>query len=316
MSVYTSLDRGELSEFLQRYRVGVLIDHTGIADGIENTNYFVTTDMGRYVLTVFEQSPAEELTFCLELMAYLAKQSIPCAKPQADKNREYLQTIRGKPAALVRRLNGTSVSTPSLAHCRAIGTGLGRMHQAASQFGYSRENQRGHAWHVHTAAKLTSWLDETDARLLTEELEYRRNHKLSSLPSGVLHADLFRDNALFVGHTLTGLIDFYHAYTGPLIYDLAVTVSDWCFCPQEHFDLAAARSLVDAYSNEREVSQPEKDAWVICMRATGLRFWLSRMHDLRFPRDGTITHTKDPNTFRHLLHVCRERSEMLTSVWR
>lgn len=316
MSVYTNVTASELENFLKRYSVGVLRDYAGIAEGIENTNYFVTTDQGRFVLTLFERTAAKELPYCLNLMAFLADHAIPSAHPLADSAGEYLQMLQGKPAALVQRLDGASVADPDREHCRAIGSTIGRMHQVTLTYRATRDNERGVDWHANTATLIRDRLDPAAQAMLDSELDFLRRFDFGRLPQGVIHADLFRDNALFDGHRLTGLIDFYYAHFGPLIYDLAVTVSDWCFGRHGRFDSDRARAMVQAYGSERAVVAREVDAWLACLRAAGLRFWLSRLKDRLFPRGGEITHIKDPAPFKAVLEACHSQPQLLQSVWR
>ncbi|MEQ8661711.1 MAG: homoserine kinase, partial [Gammaproteobacteria bacterium] len=242
MSVYTVVARAELEAFLRGYALGTLDDYAGIEAGIENTNYFVTTTLGEYVLTLFEVTPTEDLDYCLALMAHLADAGIPSAHPLADRRGSYLGELCGKPAALVVRLPGRSVTRPDVVHCRAIGTAMARMHLAGTSFARERAAERGQHWRATVIERLRAAVDGSERQLLDAiagdaELAERRD-----LPHGVIHADLFHDNALFVGESLTGIIDFYYAHTGAFVYDLAVSVADWCFGPAG-LDAARARAL-------------------------------------------------------------------------
>lgn len=315
MSVYTVVEQSELETFLQSFEVGSLITYAGIIAGIENTNYFVTTTAGEFVLTVFEITPAAELPYFLELMAYLAEHGIASAHPIADGNGRYLQELKGKPAALVHRLTGAHVTTPDVAHCAAIGTAMARMHQAAGEFTASRANDRGPQWQTSTAELVLPKLNEADRALLKEALFEQPGKQNDVLPSGVIHADLFRDNALFESHDLSGIIDFYYAHNGPLIYDLAVTVVDWCLNARDVFAVSEAVKLVDAYDEIRAVSDSERESWPYYVRATGLRFWLSRLKDKHFPRAGSLTHIKDPEPFKRVLLAGRDPLAAINKVW-
>lgn len=317
MSVYTNLSASELQDFLRLYRVGQLQDFVGVADGIENSNYFVTTDQGRFVLTLFEQATVDRdgLRYCLGLMAFLSEQSVPSAHPIRDANGNYLGVLKGKPAALVERLGGVSVEAPDLEHCRVIGATLGAMHAAARSYPETRENERGWAWHASTATQTRIHLSASEQTLLDSELAFMRRFDFNRCPQGVIHADLFRDNVLFEGPTLSGLIDFYYAHNGPLIYDVAVTVCDWCFSSTAVFDRTRAGALIGAYASTRVVTATEIEAWLPCLRAAGLRFWLSRLKDQLFPREGQITHIKDPSPFKAVLQACHRDSDELQSVW-
>jgi len=315
MSVYTKVLPHELTGFLQAYSLGQLEQFAGISDGIENTNYFVTTDRGEYVLTLFEVLTRDELPYFLELMAFLAERGIPCAHPVADNRGNYLRDLNGKPAALVKKLTGASVDIPEADHCAAIGREMGRMHKVSTQFPLHRKMVRGPKWWKVTAERVLPKIPEAEARLLREELEFQFAHLYRNLPVGVIHADLFRDNALFIGTRLTGIIDFYYACNNFFIYDLAVTINDWCNSADEQQNLRNARALLGAYQVERRVSAGEIDAWPVMLRAAALRFWLSRLLDKYFPRHGEITHIKDPDAFRCILQNRVQNSGQTRLMW-
>jgi len=310
MSVYTSIEFHQLEKFLNRYQLGTLVSYQGINAGIENTNYFVTTTVGEFVLTLFEQYSAEELPYFLELMAYVAEHEIPCAHPSPDKKGYYLQEIKGKPAALVQRLWGQDVKLPSLAQCRAIGTALGRLHLISPTFPHYRANERGPTWWKTTAERVLPYLNTQDALLLESELGFQAAYQHLELPRGVIHADLFRDNALFQGDTLTGIIDFYYACNDVLLYDVAIVVNDWCSLPNGQLDEPRVKAIFESYCEQRPITHLESKAWFILLRAAALRFWLSRLQDLYFPRLGEMTHIKNPAMFRNILqsHIALEKS--------
>jgi homoserine kinase type II len=301
MSVFTPVSRDQLEIFLALYDQGPLVDFRGINAGIENTNFFVTTERGEFVLTLFEKHAAHELPFFLNLMAHLAEHDIPSAHPIADRAGKYLQRLNAKPAALVRRLTGESPQNPSLRHCRAIGHGLARLHLAALDYPGYRDNDRGYTWWLAARAVLHARLTDDDARLLDAELKFQGQDRYAGLCRGVIHADLFRDNAMFVSDELTGVIDFYYACNDVLLYDLAITVNDWCGKPDGSLDPVKAAALIGAYDQERGLTALERRAWPVMLRAAALRFWLSRLHDKHFPRPGQITHIKDPDEFKNIL---------------
>jgi homoserine kinase type II len=305
MSVYTRIERHELEEFLRDYSVGTLVDFSGISAGIENTNYFVTTNQGGYVLTLFETLNTEQLPYFLDLMAHLAEHGVPCAHPAADLQGHYLRTLKDKPAALVQRLSGSNVEHPSQAQCAAVGGALGRMHTAGLSFQDYRANDRGPTWREATARKVLPRLTADETELLKNELEFQNSFPNQELPQGVIHADLFRDNVLFIGDRLTGIIDFYYACNDALLYDLAITVNDWCSEEDGSLRTDTSTALLIAYRQQRPLQPQEHQAWPVMLRAAALRFWLSRLHDLHFPRPGEMTHTKDPEVFRRIL--CERR---------
>jgi homoserine kinase type II len=301
MSVYTSIEYHQLEKFLTRYQLGTLVSYQGISAGIENTNYFVTTTVGEFVLTIFEQHSAQELPYFLELMAYIAEHEVPCAHPLPDKKGHYLQEFKGKPTALVERLWGKEVKSPSLVQCRAIGTSLGRLHLIGSAFPHHRPNGRGPTWWKTTASRVLPYLNTQDTILLEAELRFQAHYQHLELPRGIIHADLFRDNALFQGDALCGIIDFYNACNDVLLYDVAIVVNDWCSLPNGHLDEQRVKAIFEGYCEQRSLTSLESKVWLILLRAAALRFWLSRLQDLYFPRPGEITHTKNPAMFRNIL---------------
>lgn len=315
MSVFTTVESAELATFLAQYPVGTLHGFAGIPSGIENTNYFVTTSHGEYVLTLFETVDPADLPFFLNLTAFLAEHAIPCAHPVRTHAGPYVSVLHGKAAALVARLYGTSTMEPTATHCAHIGATLGRLHQAGRHFDGMRENPRGPHWWRQTAASLKERLTPEDATFLHEELRFQGLYRFADLPRGIIHADLFRDNALFDGHTLTGVIDFYYACHDTWLYDLAITVNDWCSHADGSLDFARAQAMVEAYQQMRALTNIERGAWPTMLRAAALRFWLSRLRDALFPRAGELTHTKDPLVFRRILAARRAEAPTLRRLW-
>ena len=310
MSVYTPVSQAELAEWLRNYAVGGLERCEPIEAGIENTNYFVTTTQGRYVLTVFERLPAEELPFYLDLMAHLARHGIPAPAPIADLRDQYLGRLNGKPAALVTRLPGTSLERPGEAECVELGALLARMHLAGRSYAGYLENPRGPRWWRMAAAEVRPFLDDAQAAMLDAELAFQAQHRFPDLPRGPVHADLFRDNALFESGRISGVIDFYFAGVDCLLYDVAVCANDWCLVNPANdaaLEPGRSRALLAAYETVRPFTALERAAWPIMLRAAALRFWLSRLHDLHLPRPGMLVHAHDPEHFRRVLE-CRRAS--------
>lgn len=315
MSVYTPISKEQLITFLGHYDLGDLIEYEGISAGIENTNYFVTTSRDRLVLTLFESHSHAELVYFLDLMAHLADHQVPSAHPIADEQGAYLRTLNGKPAALVKRLSGRHIDQPSLAQCDALGQELAQLHVAGLSFTGHRDNDRGSQWWSQTSQALAGHLDEADQTMLSRELAFQSEHLTDELPRGVIHADLFRDNALFDGDQLTGIIDFYYACNDVLLYDVAVTLNDWCSTADGTLDDTKAAALLHAYQKVRPINAAEMAAWPVMLRAGALRFWLSRLYDLHFPREGEITHTKDPDVFKRILRQRISSGEELQTLW-
>ncbi|MFA5371889.1 MAG: homoserine kinase [Sideroxydans sp.] len=301
MAVFTRVTDDDIKAWLSSYSLGALQALQGIPAGIENTNYFVTTGNGRFVLTLFEKLTPEELPFYLNLMAHLARHGIPCPAPVANSENQFLGELNGKPACIVSRLNGKSITQPTIANCAAVGAILGQLHLAGQSFGEGMNNPRGHAWRSSTAQQVMPFLSAESAELLRIEIAQHDAHDLGTLPQGVIHADLFRDNVLMDGERVGGLIDFYFACNDALLYDVAITVNDWCMSVTGALDATRTRALLRAYHTMRPFTAMEAVAWPLLLRLAALRFWLSRLYDLHLPRDGEMVHTHDPAQFERIL---------------
>lgn len=303
MSVYTKVTPSQLADWLKRYPVGTLTELRGIAAGIENTNYFVTTTLGRYVLTLFERLPERSLPFYLGLMAHLARHGTPCPAPIVDHANGLYSILNGKPATLVTRLAGAPVMSPTSAHCAQVGAVLAEMHVVGQSFAIGFENPRGPKWWRETAPLVAPFLDAAQRQLLDSELEFQSRYRFQDLPRGPIHADLFRDNVLWDGERIGGLIDFYFAGVDAWLFDVAVTLNDWCTHPDGDIDRERAIALIGAYHAVRPFTAIERGAWPAMLRAASLRFWLSRLHDFHLPRAGELVHAHDPEHFRRILEL-------------
>lgn len=301
MAVFTRVTEPEFISWLENYSLGQLLELQGIASGIENTNYFVTTSNGRFVLTLFEKLATSELPFYLNLMSHLAHHDIPCPSPVANRHNQFLSELNGKPACIVSRLSGKSLIHPAVSHCAAIGEMLGRLHNAARNFAETMPNSHDAIWRACAAQQVTPFLSLQDLALLESEVEFHGKHTLAALPQGVIHADLFRDNVLFDGTRIGGLIDFYFACNDSLLYDVAITVNDWCMGADSTLDEARTQALLQAYHAVRPLQKEEHAAWPIALRAAALRFWLSRLYDMHLPRENELIHAHNPDQFKYIL---------------
>jgi homoserine kinase type II len=301
MSVFTTVTREQLDGWLQHYSIGTLVSFEGIAAGIENTNYFVTTSEGRHVLTLFEKLKAHELPFYLNLQDHLAGKGVPCPRPVRDRAGGFLGELNGKPAALVSFLPGKDVAAPSVDQCAQAGALLATIHAAGQSYGGRMDNPRGPAWWTSVAPEILPLLDGADAALLKNEIAFQQRHEHGELPRGAIHADLFRDNVLFERGRISGVIDFYFACTDALLYDVAIAVNDWCLATEGRIEPARAAALLEGYARQRPFTAGERGAWPRMLRAGALRFWVSRLYDFHLPRPGELTHAKDPGHFRRIL---------------
>ncbi len=308
MSVYTQVSPEELEAWLARYAVGSPTEFAPIVAGIENTNYFVTTTKGRFVLTLYERLPAAELPFYLNLMAHLARAAVECPAPEPDRTGALFSLLNGKPAGLVSRVDGVPVVTPDVVHCAAVGAALGRLHLASAKYRARLSNRRGPGWWRQAARAVRPHLGAEQNALLAAEIKFQTGFGKGTLPRGAIHGDLFCDNVLFVGDRVSGIIDFGFAATDFLAYDLAITVNDWCIVRDGRAPGALLPELVDAlagaYQAVRPLTADERAQWPALLRAAALRFWLSRLYDLYLPRPGELVHAKDPVHFERIL---RER---------
>ena len=301
MSVFTTVTTEQLQSWLTRYELGTLSGLAGIAAGIENTNYFVTTSRSRYVLTLFEKLTPAELPFYLGLMAHLAERDVPCPQPVIANDGAYFSTLNGKPAAIVSCVPGRDLAEVDATHCAKIGALLAQMHIAGQSYAVPMPNPRGAAWWTAAMPQVLPFLDAPASALLEAEIDFQATQGYAALPQGVIHADLFRDNVLWNGTNIGGVIDFYFACNDCLLYDVAITVNDWCSAGDQSLDAARARALLAAYQNVRPLSATERTAWPALLRAGALRFWVSRLYDKHLPRSGELTHAKDPRHFQRVL---------------
>ncbi|GKS69217.1 homoserine kinase [Nitrosomonas sp. PY1] len=306
MSVFTRITENELTIWLKQYKLGQLLNLHGIASGIENTNYFVITTQGKFVLTLFEKLNRNELPYYLNLMLHLSNHDIPCPTPIQNIDGQILGELNNKPAAIVSFLSGESLSHPTPEHCQAIGAVLAKMHLAGKSYLQYMPNPRGLQWWQAKACEIDPFLSNDEKILLKSELAFQADQRHENLPKGVIHADMFRDNVLFFNNKLGGIIDFYFACNDSLLYDLAIVANDWCMNEEKTLDTTRVYSLLKEYQQTRPLSTIERAAWSSMLRAAALRFWVSRMVDLYLPRSGELTHAKDPNHFKAILENHRE----------
>lgn len=304
MSVFTPVSRAQLTEFLDPFPVGELTEFAAIEAGIENSNYFVTTTTGEFVLTLFERVSPRDIPYFLQLTTYLADRGLPCARPVANANGQQLHRLNGKPTALVPRLPGHSILDPDPHHCRSVGRVLAQMHAVSVDFPIARANPYGIEWMRRTADAVLPRIDDSAAQaLLRKVLDEQSELDLTSLAVGTVHTDLFRDNVLFNSDVISGVIDFYYACTDCLVLDLATALNDWCTDTEGNVTSSHADALLEGYRSVRELSAAEQAAWPVMLRRSALRFWLSRLYDSLFPRQGEMVQIKDPRPYQRILNT-------------
>ena len=310
MAVFTEVSESKAQELLTQLQLGDLVELQGIQGGIENTNYFLTSSVGTYVLTLFERLTHQQLPFYLHLMKHLAHHGIPVPDPVANSDGDILLTLEGKPAAVVNRLIGSSELAPTPQHCHAVGDMLARMHLAGKDYNRHQPNLRGLAWWNQTVPVVLPFLSNAQNSLIQSELAFQNHVAHSSayaaLPCGPVHADLFRDNVMFEGTgdalQLTGFFDFYFAGVDTWLFDLAVCLNDWCIDIDTgalHVDRTTA--LLAAYQKVRPLIGAERQLLNPMLRAGALRFWTSRLWDFHLPREASMLTPHDPTHFERVL---------------
>ncbi|HEX3431988.1 MAG TPA: homoserine kinase [Rhizomicrobium sp.] len=310
MAVYTDIGFDELGAMLAAYDVGVPHTFKGIAEGVENSNYLLQTDHGRFILTLYEKRvSADDLPFFLGLLEHLARRGIACPLPVRTREGAQSTMLKDRPAALLTFLDGLSLSRPRAAHCAAAGATLAALHRAGADFVARRANSLSLSSWGRLAKAIGSRAETVEAglgELIASNLAVLEDFWPDDLPTGVIHADLFPDNVLFMAGLVSGIIDFYFACDDFYAYDLAVMINAWCFEPGGRFSRARSQSLIAAYAKERALSAQEIAALPILARGAALRFLLTRLQDWLDHDQTALVRPKDPREFAHHLRFHAE----------
>ncbi len=309
MAVYTDISDAELEAFLARYELGAPLSFKGVAEGVENSNFLLETETGRYFLTIYERRVRrEDLPFFLGFMQHLARHGFPSATPIADREGRLLGELRAKPAAIVSFLTGLSVRRTTPTHCRAAGAGLAWLHEAAQGFDQTRVNDLGHAAWAGLFERLRGEAEALKPGLeaqIAGDVAHLAAAWPTGLPEGVIHADYFPDNVFFRGAAFAGAIDFYFAATDALAYDIGIALNAWCFEPDGSFNVTAARAFVAGYESRRPLLSAERQALPVLAHGAALRFFLTRLADWRSTPAGALVRPKDPLEYERKLAVHR-----------
>jgi homoserine kinase type II len=301
MSVYTKVEPAQLEEFLRRYELGEQGSLRAIAAGITNTNYYLQTDAGEFVLTLYEHHSDDELDFILGLQQHLAGQGINCASPVTDRRGGLYSILNHRPAAIIHRVAGGVIPQPQPAHCSTTGEALAQMHLAGQNYDKCRPNPRGLDWCIATVDMLDSVLTSDDRQLINATISDYARFPTSDLPRGAIHADLFHDNVLFQAEGPGGIIDFDYACNDSFVFDIAIMLNDWGIGADGKFIDTHIDAILEGYQSIRPLLDIERQALPLMLRAAALRFWLSRLYDSTFPLSGELTYIKSPEEFRKLL---------------
>lgn len=323
MAVFTTLDENDISQFIDSYGIGDLIAFKGISDGIENSNYFITTSshhlaeetghkqQGEYVLTLLEELPAEHLPFHVRLLDTLSGHGLPVPYILRNHNGEAIGCLRNKPAIIATRLPGRHATTPDNEQCAAVGQALADIHLAAAELPDNHRGIRDRQWFQSCIDDASVWLNDHDQQWVQNIFSAYKAIAADDLPQGIIHGDLFRDNVFFQGNKLTGIIDFYNAGAGHLLFDIAVAVNDWCR-NDSGIDQARMDALTGAYNTRRALTDKERKNWPLMLKVSAMRFWLSRILANRsYERHNELYIEKDPEQFLRLLQWhCRNDSAL------
>ena len=307
MSVYTELSRSDFESILSGYELGALHSFEGIAAGIENSNFFIDTDSGRYVLTIFERMADDELPYFMRLMKHLSHHGLSCPDVMVRSDGELIFDVQGKKGCIVSCLSGRTLDELNIAQLKSSGRALAQLHLAGKEFPENRDNPTGTEWLDDTIdgmmANVQQKYGEGSAQLLYDEMNFQRDQSFN-LPRGVIHGDLFVDNILYEGDEVTGIIDFYYAHDATYAMDIAISINAQAILLGRD-DTARTHAFLAGYSELRPLSDGEKEALPALLRLGALRFWTSRLYDALYPRGGAMTQTKDPEEYRRKLVLHR-----------
>lgn len=308
MSVYTELTEHDIRTILADYNLGALHGFEGIAAGIENSNFFIDTDAGRFVLTIFERMDETELPYFMRLMKQLAANDLSCPDVMQRNDNSLLFTAHGKQGCIVSCLKGRTLDELNEAQLKASGKTLAQLHLAGADFSERRENPTGMAWLAETIEAVSEKTAVTygveTAAMLKEELAFQQSCAWDALPRGVIHGDLFVDNILFDGDAVSGIIDFYYAHDAAYAMDIAISINAQAILLGDHDETRIA-AFMAGYQSLRPLEEDEREALPLLLRLAALRFWVSRLYDAFFPRGGAMTQTKDPEEYRRKLALHR-----------
>lgn len=321
MAVYTEVSDDDLAAFVAAYDIGDVVSFKGIAEGVENSNYLLATTKARFILTLYEKRVDKgDLPFFLGLMEHLAERGITCPLPVKGRDGEALRTLCGRPAAVVTFLDGVSVRKPTALHCAELGQALGRLHAAGEGFSIRRPNALSvSGWRpLADAARGRSDVVQAglDAEIAAELDRLEAAFAQLDLPAGVIHADLFPNNVLFLGDRLSGLIDFYFACDDAYAYDVAVCLNSWCFEADQSFNVTKGRALLEAYHAARPLSAAEIEALPTLARGSAIRFLLTRLVDWLDTPAGALVKKLDPLEYFRKLRFHQQAGSAADYGWR
>ncbi len=301
MSVYTNLENKDVKEILKKFDIGKLMSFNGISDGITNTNYFLDTTKGKYVITIFEDIKKSKVVKYLKLMNFFSSNGLCSPEIMITKTDDFLIEVKNKPCSVMQKLKGRTVNETDADLCASLGYIIAKFHIAGESYKVNIANSRDTRWVKKNIKNVSKYINPEQIKLLNRSSKIFERLFNAGLPEGVIHSDLFRDNVLANKNKITGIIDYYYSFTGPFIYELAVIINDWCVNKNGTVNKRKLKSFMDSYNSVRKLSSKEREQINNAMIAAALRFYLSRLADMIFPKVGEITHIKDPSVFENIL---------------
>lgn len=301
MSVYTNLTKRNLKEILKRYHIGNVRTFSGISDGITNSNFYLNTTQGEYVLTIFEDINENKAKRYLELMSFFSNNNLCSPMIQRTSSDNFISIYKGKPLAIMQKLEGETVKKSNIKLCKSLGCTIAQFHKTSLDYNKSIKNSRDIKWIDKSIKRVKSHLSTNQVELLIEAKAIYKRFFNYKLPTGIIHSDLFKDNVLHKNNKVLGIIDYYYSFTGPFIYELAVIINDWCVKPDGTIDSIKYHNLIEGYNSIKSLTTKENKYIKEALIAAALRFYLSRLLDMIFPKVGEITHIKDPLIFEKIL---------------
>ena len=301
MSVYTNLDSKDVKSLLNKYNIGTLKSYKGIADGITNTNYFVNTTKGKYVITLFEDISQSKVKKYLKLMNYFSGKDLCSPEIMLTKEMDILTVVKSKPCSIMQKLSGKTITKTNSRLCSSIGKVIGTFHCASKDYNQEITNDRDIKWVEKGIKRIKGHVSKNQMSLLLYCSKVFKKLFTMNLPHGMIHSDLFRDNVLANKDDIKGIIDYYYSFNGPFIYELAVVINDWCVNQDGSINRVKYDNFIKSYNSVRELSLSETKQLNNAMIASGLRYYLSRLIDMIFPKVGEITHIKDPSVFEKII---------------
>ena len=305
MAVYSPIEESELVQLLEQYNVGALKKFEGILEGIENTNYKITTSTNIFILTLFEKRVQEEdLPFFINLKNHLINKRFMCPEPIANKDGHFINKINKKSCVLISFIKGKQTNNVLTKHCEQVGVILSTLHTCTLDFKEKRINRMNYTqWEIlflkcksFNSSKYKSIVDTIENELL-----FLKNNWPNNLPQGIIHADVFQDNVFFIDNVFSGLIDFYFSCNDFFAYDIALTINAWCFDERINFDTDKFKALIKGYEAKRSILSNEKKSLNILLRGASLRILLTRLHDELFHHDGAFVKPKNPYEYESIL---------------